>query len=651
MTKKRRKYAPDKPPIWWGGRLEQLAADHKIWVYLGFYLLALLTRVAYILSIADSPLFDNPTMDGLYHHEVAQGVAGGDVLGDQPYYRSPVYMYLLGGVYALFGEGFILPRLLMAALGAASVVLAMRVAERLFGFAPALITGIIATFCWMLIYFDGELLVTSLAVFITLLIVNHCITSLDNPTLKNVVLLGLLFGIGALIRQNYMPIIFVMFALMLFVWRKKLLLPFVFIGCALLVISPVTIRNYVVLDDFVPITYYTGVNFYIGNNEYADGRTAILPYARADWWGGVEDTRRIVEEEYGRAVKPSEISGYWTQKAVEFIANNFFTCERPNGDDCPGFLELSWRRFLFVFDLLEYSNNKQIYFFKNQSAVLGQPFFLLFSGFLYLPLGILGMFIAIYRRQWRAAPLLVVLGGYVIGLSLSFVASRLRMPIIILLIIFSGYGLCWLLESRALLRQRLLIYGMVWVALLAGSYPVTRNWQNDTRAGNFILGNAFMRKNQPQIAEQHYLQALGLKEPYASRTNAGLAQIYTDRSVQAIQSEDFKTAKELLLQSLSYAETPQALLNLAQLSTTMGDEDPLPHYLRAVALAPYFAPSHIGLGRYYLSIGDLAKAQQYAEQAEKFNVPPNPQWLFYIERLKSDIRTLGGGEEKLPAPE
>ena len=88
-------------------------------------------------------------------------------------------------------------------------------------------------------------------------------------------------GLSAIARPNVLlfgPAIVVWLAI---VHRREALRALIYVACVttgcLLVILPITIRNYVVGKDVALIATQGGVNFYIGNNPQADGRTAIVP--------------------------------------------------------------------------------------------------------------------------------------------------------------------------------------------------------------------------------------------------------------------------------------------------------------------------------------------------------------------------------------
>jgi len=87
---------------------------------------------------------------------------------------------------------------------------------------------------------------------------------------------GVLFGALALVRPEYLGIAFLV-ALMIAAremrrdWRSSLLRAAVFLGAALVVIAPWTIRNAVALDRFVPISTGGGQVLYAGTYLPSDG--------------------------------------------------------------------------------------------------------------------------------------------------------------------------------------------------------------------------------------------------------------------------------------------------------------------------------------------------------------------------------------------
>ena len=77
-----------------------------------------------------------------------------------------------------------------------------------------------------------------------------------------------------------------------------------------------TVRNYVVSRQFVPIAWQAGTDFVIGNNPQSDGVTAIVPGTRSSWWGGFDDVKRLAEAAAGRPLKGAEIDRYWLARVL-----------------------------------------------------------------------------------------------------------------------------------------------------------------------------------------------------------------------------------------------------------------------------------------------------------------------------------------------
>jgi 4-amino-4-deoxy-L-arabinose transferase-like glycosyltransferase len=577
-----------------------LLKDEKKYL-LFFFVCTFFIRFIYIFTIDHLPLFDSPTMDAGHHHTWALDIANNSWVGATPFIRSPLYPYVLGIIYKIFGVSFYLPRTFMAVLGAFNVLLIYKIAKRLFSPLPAFFSAMIAMLSWVLVFYDGELLITSVGLFFILCIANYATITFENKSVKNFFVLGILFGLAALARANYLPIIFVFFVFYaLFYWRKIYYALFYALG-ALLIIAPVTIRNYVILDDFVPISFYTGVNFYIGNNPYADGRTAIVPNTRADWYGGVEDVIRIAQESEGRNLKPSEVSVYWSEKAIEYIKEQPFH-----------FIKNIIKKFSFVFDLRETSNNKNIYFFRDQSWFL--KLFSIVSGFLYIPFAIVGIVSALRKKEKKFIPIFLLLVCYIGGLTFSFVYTRLRHPIIGLFIVFAGYGIYTFMQKK---NWRLFVplYIVIFACLLfVSSKPKIY------KDGYFSLANAYMRKSNFELAEKNYKKAIGLPEPYHSRIYKGLAESNEQIAKQYFSEGRIVEAEEYLRSSLEYEEHPARRANLAMLYIQRDPLFAIEQFKKVLALEPNTPFVYFQLAQIYHQLGMELELQNTLQKVSELDL-------------------------------
>ena len=79
-----------------------------------------LIRVLYFVFYRESPFFAAPILDSAQHQELARALAAGHWDAGAPYFRPPLYPWLLGLAQSLLGAGPWAGRLLNAAAGIAT---------------------------------------------------------------------------------------------------------------------------------------------------------------------------------------------------------------------------------------------------------------------------------------------------------------------------------------------------------------------------------------------------------------------------------------------------------------------------------------------------------------------------------------------------
>src|SRR5688572_22418033 len=89
---------------------------------------AFVMRAWHLLSLRALPTFEGYVMDEAYHDAWARSLASGDWIGHEAFFRAPLYPYMLGVIYRLFGTGGLAPRLIQCLLGAIAVVIVHRIA-------------------------------------------------------------------------------------------------------------------------------------------------------------------------------------------------------------------------------------------------------------------------------------------------------------------------------------------------------------------------------------------------------------------------------------------------------------------------------------------------------------------------------------------
>jgi hypothetical protein len=237
----------------------------------GLLIVALVVRVGVVVATPDF----EPINDAASYVEHAESISAGHGYppssivpgGGQPSaYRPPGWPYLLGGVYALVGHDVTAARIAQAALvGVAGVALAGLVAFQLWGTGVALLTlGFAAVYPPLVVSASG-LLSEPLFVALELGAVAAVLAHRRSGGLRWVAAAGALAGLAILTRPNGVVLLL---PLALAVWgRPKAWAPAVVLACAALAVAPWTIRNAVVLHEFIPVAAQAGITLAGTYNE------------------------------------------------------------------------------------------------------------------------------------------------------------------------------------------------------------------------------------------------------------------------------------------------------------------------------------------------------------------------------------------------
>ena len=614
------------------------------WIAAALVLLAVLLRVVYVLEQRSGPFFDAPVMDALYHVQWAQALADGREFQPGPLFRAPLYPWFLGTVFRLFGESYLLPRLLQCLCGGATTALAYLVGRRAFGTRAALVAAFLVAVNWVLIYFDGELLIPTLAIPLNLLAVWVSLDLGEEPNPRRTGLAGMAWGLAALARPNVLLFMPFLFGWLVWRqrprWRRGLFLGVTLAAGVLTPILPVTLYNGIVGRDLVLISSQAGVNLWIGNNPQSDGSAAIVPGTRPGWWDGYHDSIRLAEEAEGRELKASEVSSHYSGRAWDFLL----------GDPQRSLPHLWWKFRLFWSDW-ELGNNQEVRFFARRYSLLARilpPSFGLLA-----PLGLVGLFAC--RRSWkRLFPLWGFLLVYCASVILFFVCSRYRAPVLPLLAVFSGQLLVVGFDAFKSRRWRAWWAGTLGVALLAVLVQLVPERVDRTDAkGLFQLGVSELGAGRPEAAIEP-LRASVEANPrfWMSRQYLGLALRGTNQLAEArsvyrgalrlapgelgltsyyveacVSSGDLVEAERAARESLARNSAfPAPYDDLALIFATRGDWDAARQVLReGLTRAPDDFACNLRLGLIELQVGDPCDAIDPLARAAASPAAPGEQ--------------------------
>jgi len=581
---------------------------------IALFALALAVRLIYLLQISNSPMFDTLTMCAEYHDQWAQMILQGEDLHEGVFFRAPLYAYFLASVYRMFGHGYVWIRVIQFLIGSLSCILVYLLGKRVFNDRTGRIAGVVAALYGILIYFEGELLIPVLLVPLDLLVMLALLRTSDRPSSGRWILSGGLLGLSAIARPNILLVgaafvIWIVFKLKgkdAKVGSKSILYAGFFVLGAILIVSPVTLRNYLEGDDFVLIASQGGMNFYIGNNPQSDGASAVLPGARKTWWGLCEDGKRFAEEEAGRTLKPSQVSRFWYAKAAKFMTEEPF-----------GFLKLMAKKFALFWNGNELSNNRDLYFFARNAPLLKLliwRYVIYFPFGLIAPLALVGIILS-HKNSKDVLLLEIFLVVYMLSVILFFVTARYRVPVIPLLILFSAYAadrFVYMIKKRKTpdLVKYLLVFLIV---LIPVNIEIPGDSTENPGQAHYALGSVYSEKGDRVRAVEEFEKAI-YYNPNLAEAYVNLGSIYGDQGEHERALEYYDKALEkgadsaFVIYNIGIEYQNQGLFDQAQekyeLSLSLRDDNPKVHYL---------------LGEIYLKKGMVQEAKGEYENTLRYD--------------------------------
>jgi dolichyl-phosphate-mannose-protein mannosyltransferase len=211
-------------------------------------------------------------------------------------FHPPGYSILLAAIYGNDAPDryYTALRLIQIVVAALTDLLILLIAAQLFPLAVAGIAGVIAAISPHLAYHSLWLSPDTLYILPILAAMYLFIRAYKRPRLVTVISAGALLGLSCWLRSNTLllaPFLVVVIAL-LFERGKRLSYSAALVCAMAIVISPITIRNWVVFHRFVPVTLASGLLLVEGIAEYdAAGRLGMAAYDQdvclkdAEWHG------------------------------------------------------------------------------------------------------------------------------------------------------------------------------------------------------------------------------------------------------------------------------------------------------------------------------------------------------------------------------
>jgi 4-amino-4-deoxy-L-arabinose transferase-like glycosyltransferase len=402
---------------------------------LSLFILAFALRLIYLQEFSQYPTFYHLNIDQEYYNLWAKRIVKEGIIGKKIFEMTPLYAYFLAFIYKFFTTNLYVVRLIQILIGSLSVVFIYKLAFRLVNSQRvAVISGLAAAFYGVFILYDGMIMKPFLAVFFAVLTL-YWLAKIEHERPAKFLLPGIFVGLLILVRENAILLIagiplcfFIKDGITRFTFNKT---AFFIIGTVLM-IMPVTMRNYWVSNEFVPITTGGGEVFYMAYYEGSNGYYVPPPFVKnANPLLEHEEFRQEAMRRTGRELTRRESSDYWFNEGVQYIK------ERPQR-----LIYLLYRKFIVFWNFYETPDNQNFFFMRGIAPILKLT--LVFGT--VAPLGILGFFVSL--RRWRKfLPIYAFFLVYMVSVLLTFNISRYRVPAVPILIIFAALYLDWLYSN------------------------------------------------------------------------------------------------------------------------------------------------------------------------------------------------------------
>ncbi len=385
------------------------------------FLFAVLVRLAVIGSTVGfhTPAGAEPASDSRIHITLVENLLAGRgySLDGPTAITPPFYIFFLTGLYRVLGDPAAV-RLVQAVLAAAGCVMLYAIVRRVRDPATGLIAALLLSLYPLSAYLSGLHLTENLFLLLVLAFVLQALRVEERPTTMRAAGLGCLLGLAILTRAVFLAFLPFVLLWAAAVWGVRTARAYRVFGLAALtaalVVSPWTIRNYLVFHAFVPVQSNGGMVFWAGNNPHSDG--GMVWPTRKTWTA----TPPPDDNMYGwRALSVDQENALYVRTALAWIR------EHP-GD----YVRLLGQKLVRLYGLTRAADH--------QGVTVPAAFGFIHAGFLVTAL--VGM--RLMLQSWRPLFLLFGLVAFVNGTTLLFSgATRYAVPMIPSLLFFAAVAL------------------------------------------------------------------------------------------------------------------------------------------------------------------------------------------------------------------
>ena len=343
---------------------------------------------------------------------------------DPPYspsaYRPPVYPFFLATIYKLFGHNYFAVKVMQSIVGALTCVLIYLISIEVFSRKVGIISALISSVYPAFLYYTNTMIMEIVLIFIVAVTVLLFVKAVKHKTLKYQIAFGVSIGIASLCRPAMLLYPFFAMLFMYFIYSNKKEFfkhtGLMFISM-LIVLTPWTIRNYVVFGKILPV-----VAKGMGSQIWTGLRTAEMD--------------------------PHDLDNRVFKSAVEI--RDSLTAGRTEIDAQEMLLKLAFREILsnpIDYVIVTFKKVGKLWYHPI-GAIRTLPKYsqtaanlLIVAYYIMLGLALTGLIMSFKNRLLYSAPFLITIFYFTAVHSLLLTLNRYRVSALPFVIIFSAYGL------------------------------------------------------------------------------------------------------------------------------------------------------------------------------------------------------------------
>lgn len=412
---------------------EEPTQDYAL--YAVVFLVAISVRIFFLIWIDEPILF-------FKYPFFAEKLANGEAIGERLVDLSPFYLYFLTLLNKLFSLSWPAIKCFQIFIGAINVLIVFAIGNRLFQKGAAFIAALMFAVYGNLIVLETTFEPTVFVLLFNLLTVYFLVLSRDDSgvPLKNYAMVlasGIATGLVVITKPNFLLFLPVGVVWLLFFrktdfsFKKSVLHALLFLSAVLLVMAPITVRNYVKMNDFILVTADSGKVFFHGNSKTA---TAIVgadlsadnPYENSSSEPDYAHVlfRKTAEKVTGKALLPSQSAKFWIKITLKDIL-----------DDPRLYLKRELKKCIHFF------TDYEVHYIASAHKEYKKSLYYPFMRYgMIISFGFLG--IVLSRKKWKDLFLIYgTISVYLASCAIFLVQSRYRTPAVPYFCLFSGYAI------------------------------------------------------------------------------------------------------------------------------------------------------------------------------------------------------------------